>query len=137
MRWQETARKAAAANKRTQCFTGLIGDNQAHLAAVFGRGGVQQTADGVNGLAALADNPGQIRLPRLHGVDILAVDGGMGEEDLVRMAGQAAEDEVEEFLHGGGRGQAAWRAFLTRLRTVSDICAPFLTQWSMRSTSIL
>ena len=140
MRWQETAANAKAARRKGKDFTGSIGNHEAHLAAVFGRTGVEETADGMDGLTALANDAGQIGLPSLHGVNIFALHRGMGEEDFVGMAGEAAQDEVKEFLHER-RGQAALaaaaRAFFTMLRTVSDICAPFFTQWSMRSTLTL
>ena len=137
MRSQETAANARIAITTEKNFTGSIGDDEAHFAAVFRGGGVEQAANSVDGLAAFADDAGQVGLLRLHGVDVFAVDRCMGEEDFVRMAGEAAEDEVEEFLHGRGAQAAlasAPRAFLTMLRTVSDICAPFLTQWSMRAS---
>jgi hypothetical protein len=100
---------------------------------MFGSPGGQQAADGMDGLAPLSDDAGQITARRLHGEDIPSIHRGMCDEDLVRMAGEPAEDETEKFLHGGGVGAqaaagAAARAFLTMLRTVSDICAPFLTQ---------
>lgn len=140
MRSQETAASATTATSTEKYFTGSIGNDQAHLAPVFGRTGVEETADGLDGLTAPADDAGQIGLPGLHGVNIFALHRGMGEEDFVGMAGEAAQDKVEEFLHDR-RGQAALaaaaRAFLTMLRTVSDICAPFFTQWSMRSTLTL
>ena len=137
MRSQETAASARAARRTGKYFTGSIGNNKAHFAAVLGRAGVEQAADGVDGLAAFADNARQVGLTRLHGVDVFAVDRGMREENFVGMAGEAAQDEVEEFLHereGQAALAAAARAFLTMLRTVSDICAPFLTQWSMRAS---
>ena len=138
MRSQETERRGAAARRRAKNFTGSIGDDESDLAAVFGRAGVEQTADSVDGLSAFADDAGQIGLLRLHGVDVFAVDRGVGEENLVGMTGEPAEDEVEKFLHGRAEDQAALasapRAFFTMLRTVSDICAPFLTQWSMRAS---
>jgi len=138
MRSQETETSAAAAMSKAKNFTGSIGDDEADFAAVFGRAGVEQAADGVDGLAAFADDAGQIGLLRLHGVDVFAVDRGVGEENLVGMTGEPAEDEVEKFLHDRAKDQAALasapRAFLTMLRTVSDICAPFLTQWSMRAS---
>lgn len=140
MRSQEAAAKARAARRKGKDFTGSIGNHEAHLAAVFSRTGVEKTADGMDGLTALANDAGQIGLPSLHGVNIFALHRGMGEEDFVGMAGEAAQNEVEEFLHER-RGQAALaaaaRAFFTMLRTVSDICAPFFTQWSMRSTLTL
>lgn len=140
MRSQETVANAMAARRKGRDFTGSIGNHEAHIAAVFGRTGVEETADGVDGLTALAYDAGQVGLPGLHGVNIFALHRGMGEEDFVGMAGEAAQDKVEEFLHEQG-GQAALaaaaRAFFTMLRTVSDICAPFFTQWSMRSTLTL
>ena len=70
------------------------------------RTGVEETADGVDGLTALANDTGKVGLPGLHGVDVFALHCGMGEEDFVGMASEAAQDEVEEFLHGR-KGQAA------------------------------
>ena len=138
MRSQETETSAVAARSGAKNFTGSIGDDEAHLATVFGRAGIEQTADGVDGLSAFADEAGQIGLLRLHGVDVFTIDRGVGEENLVGMTGEPAEDEVEKFLHGRAEDQAALasapRAFFTMLRTVSDICAPFLTQWSMRAS---
>ena len=125
MRSQEAAASAATARRTGKYFTGSIGNNETDFAAVFRGGGVEEAADGVDGLTAFADDAGQVGLAGLHGVDVFAVDRGVGEEDFVGMAGEAAQDEGEEFLD---RAHAALRAFLTRLRTVSDICAPFLTQ---------
>ena len=101
MRSQETAASATTATSTEKYFTGSIGNDQAHLAPVLGRAGVEEAADGVDGLAAFADDAGQVGLPGLHGVDVFAVHRGMCEENLVGMAGEAAQDEVEEFLHEG------------------------------------
>lgn len=140
IRSQETAARARAARRKGKDFTGSIGNHELHLAAVFGRTGLEETADGVDGLTALADDAGQVGLPGPHGVNIFALHRGMSEENFVGMAGEAAQDKIEELLHDR-KGQAALaaaaRAFLTMLRTVSDICAPFFTQWSMRSTLTL
>ena len=106
MRSQETATSAIAARRTEKYFTGSIGNDQTHLAAVLGRAGLKEAPDGVDGLAAFADDPRQVGLPGLHGVNVFAFHRGMREENLVRMAGETAQDEVEEFLHER-RGQAA------------------------------
>jgi hypothetical protein len=101
MRSQETAKSPVAARSTEKYFTGSIGNDQAHLAAVLGRAGVEEAADGVDGLTTFADDAGQVGLPGLHGVDVFAVHRSMREENLVGMAGEAAQDEVEELLHEG------------------------------------
>jgi len=134
MRWQDAARQTAPARvrRKKRWAMGSIGQDELHFGAVLGSRGIEESADGLDGLAPLADDAGHIGLPETGLEDILALDRGVREENLVRMTGEPAEDEVEEFLHDRRVTQAALataaRAFFTILRTVSDICAPFLTQ---------
>jgi len=66
---------------------------------MLGRSRAEQTADGVDGLASLADDTGHIGTAGLGGENGFAVHLRVGEENFVRMPGKPAEDEVEEFLH--------------------------------------
>lgn len=100
MRSQEVAKSATATRRKRRCFTKSIRDQEADFAAVFGCGGVEESADGLDGLAALADDARKVGSAGLHGKDIAALDGGVRDERLVGMRGEAAEDEIKEFLHG-------------------------------------
>jgi outer membrane protein assembly factor BamC len=115
-------------------------ENRAKIPQDFIRRSLGKVLDGLYSSGERDKFRTRIERNSTGGVDIFVSHRGMSEEDFVGMAGEAAQDKVEELLHDR-RGQAALaaaaRAFLTMLRTVSDICAPFFTQWSMRSTLTL
>jgi len=77
----------------------LIGQEELRLASMLGRSGVEQAAYGVDGLTALADDARHVGTASLGGENVFAVRLRMGEEYLVRVTSEPAEDEVEEFLH--------------------------------------
>jgi hypothetical protein len=76
-----------------------IGHDQLNLASVLLRTSGEEAANGVNGLAVLADDARHVSAGDSGGEDILPRHFRVGNEDLVGMTGEAAEDEVEELLH--------------------------------------
>lgn len=66
---------------------------------MLGRRRGEQTTNSMDCLATLANETWHVSLVGPGGEDILPFDRVVNNEDLVRMAGEATEGEIKEFLH--------------------------------------
>jgi hypothetical protein len=93
-------------------------------------GGVQEGADGLNGVAAFANYPWHIALARGKMKDNPLGRFSLRKDNLVRIFDELADDEEKELLHASQSAQAVafFRALLMMLPTVSEGRAPTPTQ---------
>ena len=78
-------------------------DLQGGFGATLVGGGIQESAEGLDGVSSLADDFGKIALPHGHVEDRALRCLGLCEDDLVGKFHEAADHVAQELFHGGIR----------------------------------